>query len=168
MSATSLSRRALLFGRGPKPQPQPSIRPPWARPASAFADACTRCGDCVAACPERVLSMDATGRPVFDPASGECSFCGACAESCASGALSKQPSAPPWTWRAVVSERCLGRQGVVCFSCQDACPQQAIVRAPGRLGGLRVDAERCNGCGACVGVCPAAAVRFECTAEASP
>ena len=163
MATGGLSRRELLFGRDAAPAPP--LRPPWALAESAFVEACTRCDACLAACPERVLARDAAGRPVFDPQLGECTFCGACADACAPGALHRAPAAAPWRLRALVSERCLGRQGVVCFRCEDACPEQAVLRPRGRLAGIEVDADRCSGCGACVGVCPAGALQLQAQTE---
>ncbi|MBX9402617.1 ferredoxin-type protein NapF [Lysobacter sp. BMK333-48F3] len=162
MTATGLSRRELLFGRAASVAP---LRPPWALAESAFLEACTRCDACVDACPERVLARDAAGRPRFDPQLGECSFCGACAEACVPGALRRSAASAPWTLRALVSERCLGDQGVVCRSCEEACPELAVLRPRGRHGGVAVDADRCSGCGACIGVCPAGALRLQAATE---
>jgi ferredoxin-type protein NapF len=59
-----------------------------------------------------------------------------------------------------ISEACLARAGVVCQSCGDACPEQAI-RFTLRRGGPplpSLDENRCTGCGACVPVCPVGAI----------
>ena len=133
------------------------LRPPWAIDASLFAARCTRCDACVDACPEQVLLRDGDGLPRFDPARGECTFCGDCVQACASGAL--QPAvSPPWELRALVQDGCLPAHGVVCASCREVCPESAIHVPPGGLGAATVDAERCSGCGACVGICPAGAI----------
>ena len=51
----------------------------------------------------------------------------------------------------VDNRHCLAQRGG-CFSCIDHCPQQAISI---RLGvGIGIDAEKCEGCGECVGFCP--------------
>jgi ferredoxin-type protein NapF len=146
-------RRALLRGvlaRTP--------RPPHALAEAAFLERCTRCGDCIAACPEGVLLRSDGGFPRFEPALGACTFCVACVDACEPRALDAR-DARPWTWQARAGDACLLRAGVACTSCRDACAEDAFVVAP-RLPAPAptVDAARCNGCGACVAACPASAV----------
>jgi NAD-dependent dihydropyrimidine dehydrogenase PreA subunit len=49
------------------------------------------------------------------------------------------------------NDRCLAQRGG-CFSCLESCPQEAI--ALGLGSGVRIDEERCTGCGSCVAICP--------------
>jgi ferredoxin-type protein NapF len=153
------SRRRLMFGRSAA---RAAPLPPWARSVSAFAGACTRCGDCAAACPTGII--DATGPfPVVDFAHGECTFCGDCVRACPEPAFDRiafDAGAAPWTLVAAIGEACLARKNVVCQSCGDACAVRAIhFRAePGRVPMPRLDPSACTGCGACVSVCPADAV----------
>ena len=53
---------------------------------------CSGCGRCVSACPERLLSLEASGyrkeATMRDPAS--CTRCGKCVENCAVGALAAE------------------------------------------------------------------------------
>jgi len=150
------SRRALLFGRRAAAAP---MRPPWALPEDVFLDACTACGACVDRCPERVIVRGAGGRPVFDPRLGECTFCGECEDACTPRALDRSASEQPWTLKALIGDRCLPRNGVVCSSCRDACPERAIAfPVTSRVPLPSIDSARCTGCGACVGVCPTQAV----------
>lgn len=155
MAAAPLSRRSLLFGR--TATADSTLRPPWAIDAGLFASLCTHCDACVRACPEQVLLRDGDGLPRFDPARGECTFCGDCVQACESGAL-QATVAPPWELRARVQDGCLPAHGVVCASCREVCPESAIRVLPGGRGAAMVDAERCSGCGACVGICPAQAI----------
>jgi ferredoxin-type protein NapF len=155
MTAAPLTRRVLLFGQSPGGSV--ALRPPWAIDPHLFADRCTRCDDCVRACPEQVLVRDGDGLPRFEPERGECTFCGDCASACASGALLASVS-PPWELHARVADGCLPGRGVVCASCREACPESAIHVPPGGRGPAMVDAERCTGCGACVGICPVGAI----------
>lgn len=151
----SPERRAFLRGKPSRPSP---LRPPWAVTEALFLDLCTSCDDCIAACPEQVLDRGDGGYPLFDPQRGECLFCEKCVEACDTGALDGA-LAGPWTIKADIAPACLAKSGVTCFSCRDACGEAAIGFRP-VLGGAHVelDAARCTGCGACVGVCPVSAI----------
>ncbi len=155
MATPTLTRRTLLFGRdAARPA---AVRPPWAVPEPDFSARCTRCDACVHACPEQVLVRGGDGLPRFDAQLGECTFCGDCVQACESAALDASIS-PPWELGARVGDGCLSARGVVCASCREACPETAIHVAPGARGPAVIDAERCTGCGACVGICPAGAI----------
>jgi len=135
------------------------MRPPWALGEPDFLDACTRCGDCIAACPEHVLVRDAGRFPAFDPTLGECVFCEACVEVCAPRALDKAEVQPAWSLKARIASACLAMNGVICLACRDACGEAAIRFQPARGGAApRLDDACCTGCGACVGICPVSAI----------
>ena len=161
------ARRAFLKGvfhrRAPEAEPEP-LRPPWTDAQHLF-DACSRCGDCLHACPEHILIAGVGGFPEVDfgAGSGECTFCGACVECCRS-AVFEPDRDPPWTVRAVISEtRCLAAAGVHCEACRDACGETAVRFRP-RLGGPprpMLDPDRCTGCGACAAHCPADAITLQ-------
>lgn len=155
MGTPRLSRRVLLFGRGPEQAPaRIRVLPPWAD-ADAFATRCTGCNDCVTRCPEQVLVLR-EGRAEFDPARGECTFCGDCVDACATGALHRENPAEQHV--ATVAGTCLPAHGVVCASCRDVCPTRAIQLSLGARKAAQIDADACTGCGACVAVCPVSAV----------
>lgn len=152
------SRRGFLKGR---PGVSPPLRPPWALPEGEFTQRCSRCGDCVQACPARILVAAQGGYPGVDFSRGQCAFCGDCLSACRTGALVKME--PPWRLAVEISPACLPRQGVECRSCEDACPAAAL-RFPCRLGGPAlpaVDHGHCTGCGACVAPCPAGAISLK-------
>ena len=154
------SRRGFLRGR---PRPRAEMRPPWAAPESVFIDRCTRCGDCLTACPQGILVPGDGGFPTVDFSQRECSFCGECAAACQPLALVRREGLPAWTGKALVSDACLPRRGIECRVCGDFCAVRAI-RFPPRLGGSplpEVNLETCTGCGACVAPCPTAAITIQ-------
>jgi ferredoxin-type protein NapF len=158
-AAPDRSRRALLFARQ---QAELPLRPPWALAESEFIDRCTGCGACIERCPEQVLTRGAGGYAIFDPHLGECTFCSDCEQACVPRALDREAVPDPWKQLAAIGEGCLPRHGVVCSSCRDACPEQAIVfPLTSAMPTPSLDAARCTGCGACVGVCPVGAITLQ-------
>jgi ferredoxin-type protein NapF len=151
------TRRQFLRGNfSPRPAP---LRPPWALAETAFLAACTRCGDCIRACPKAILVTEG-GYPRVDFGRGECTFCGDCLTACASGALCRTDEQPPWRLELVIANACLAQRDVVCRTCGEACAPGAIRFRP-RLGGAALpeaDAALCTGCGACVAPCPVQAI----------
>ena len=136
-------------------------RPPWSlQPDANFVDRCTRCGDCVRVCPERVLKAGDGGFPEIDFSRAGCSLCGECGKACATGAIGSRESGPAFSWRVEVSAACLNRQSVECRLCGDACDARALrfVPARGGISQLQVLGNACTGCGACVSVCPVKAI----------
>ncbi|QDX82384.1 ferredoxin-type protein NapF [Denitratisoma sp. DHT3] len=153
-----VSRRQFL--RGDLAGKTSPLRPPGALAETEFVTACRRCGDCLQACPERILIPGPGGYPALDFALGACSFCGACQRACPTGALRADGSGAPAHRVAQIGADCLARHGVVCRSCGDACLLGAIGFPPlaGAVSLPVVAAAACTGCGACVGVCPQRAV----------
>jgi len=153
-----LSRRGFFRGR---PRPKAEIRPPWALPETEFIDRCTRCNDCLKACPTQILIVGDGSYPTVDFSLGECTFCHDCVRSCQPKALlHHEPDQAAWPYKATIGEDCLPRQGVECRVCGDFCDARAIRFTP-RLGGCaqpEIDAEKCTGCGACVAPCPVTAI----------
>ena len=152
-----LSRRAFFRGR---PRPRVEKRLLWALAEGAFIDHCTRCNDCIKACPTRILVVGDGGYPTVDFREGECTFCGDCVTACQPKALLRTEDQQAWPYTASIGEDCLPRQGVECRVCGDFCDARAI-RFPPRLGGSplpEVDTEKCTGCGACFAPCPTVAV----------
>lgn len=162
----SLSRRRLLCGASSVAGY--SMRPPWALPESGFASACSRCGDCLTACPTKILVRGDGGYPTLDFSLGQCTFCGACVETCKDGALHCLADADPWAARAAVAESCLANQRVVCRVCGDVCEYTAIsyLVEPGGRALPRIDVSKCTGCGACVAGCPVRAITVTCSEAA--
>lgn len=152
------ARRGFLRGRFRQIANLP--RPPWAVAESEFQTRCTRCNDCVDACPTGILRVGDGGYPTVDFSHAECTFCGECAVACAPRAIDRTASAQAWQMKAQLGPACVASKGVECRICGDACEARAIRFRPA-LGGISaptLDDDACTGCGACVAPCPVDAI----------
>lgn len=152
---------------------KPFVRPPGALAEELFLDACTRCDDCVKACPEWVIRKAGPefgkrqeGTPLLLPSENPCVFCTGlpCIAACTTGAL--LPLAPNAFLRiglAVVDEKaCYMGQGQPCDYCVKACPTRPKAISLGARGAPAVvDSSACTGCGECAQICPANAITIE-------
>ncbi len=139
------------------------IRPPWAIEESRFIDQCTRCGDCIAACPYHIIKEGRGKFPEMDFSLCGCDFCRDCVTACEPAALryDAESDPSPWNLKAIILEECLSLNGVVCRSCGEACEERAI-RFQLELRGVArplLDADLCTGCGECFAVCPIKSIR---------
>ena len=152
-----LSRRRF-FGSRARVAP---FRPPWSVAEAVFVDACTRCDDCVPACPSHIIRRGDGGFPFVDLSNAACTFCAECVRVCKTGALVKKTETSlPWSLLASIGDACLAKQKVECRVCGEACDAGALRFRP-TLGGVslpELDAAACTGCGACVAPCPVRAI----------
>ena len=147
------------------------VRPPGAQPELAFVTSCTRCGECVSACPVGavlVVGTDgglAAGTPYLDLRRQPCIGCATmpCARACPTDAL----AVPPDGWAGVrlstielVPERCVTFAGTPCGVCAEACPVGDTALAIDENGHPVLKAEGCIGCGVCVRACIASPSAF--------
>ena len=167
MSSPDLNRRFFLRGKV-KPPPVAVLRPPWAVNESQFIETCTRCDDCIEACPESILVRGDGGFPTVNFKQGECTFCAQCAQSCQIGAINihnvKDNFSPDnaWDLDVVFSSKCLSLNAIVCRICGDSCEPHAI-RFQLKVGGVsepKITLDDCTGCGACLAICPVDAVQI--------
>ena len=163
----AVSRAQFIRGDvcGTRVQP----RPPWAYADSQFSGLCTRCGECLKACPEKILVKGQGGFPQVDFNRGECTFCQACLTACQEGALSADNS-PAWSVKAALEDSCLAYRGVACMTCAEQCEAEAIHFQP-RIGGVPfpiIDMDTCTGCGACYKPCPSSSIRLRYTENFNP
>jgi len=150
--------------------PQGLIRPPGALPEMDFIARCSRCGECMAACPTNTLQpiwLDAGFMGLFSPGlnlrrsycSPECRMCG---EVCPTDAIRRlSPDERIWakTGTAVIFRRkCLAwEQQKSCMVCDEVCPYKAVEfrKEPGNPVPVpQVREEECAGCGYCEHFCP--------------
>lgn len=145
------------------------IRPPGAMEENRFTALCARCGNCINACPEKIIYPDLgeTGlpgilTPVVRIGPSYCSeWCSECNKVCPTGAIAMMDLDEKRTvsiGRAVVSRNlCLAwEQREHCMVCDEYCPYHAIkVIDKGGVACPEVDPDVCRGCGLCQTVCPA-------------
>jgi ferredoxin-type protein NapF len=147
------------------------LRPPWSLAnETAFQARCTRCNDCITACP-RGLIVRGDGRyPEMSFATGGCDLCGLCLRACTHGALSPE-AATPIRWRVQVRAGCLANRRVECRICAEVCGAPGVLRfvpAPGGIAQLLADAASCTGCGDCVSACPVGAIEMKLPGTVEP
>jgi len=153
------SRRALLKANF-KAHLQP-VRLPWGRDELEFVNGCSRCGNCIRSCQEKILVKGDGGFPEINFSRGECTFCTECVNSCTEDLFSSLNKSP-WSLKAVITEACLSYKDVICVICKEQCETEAITFIPkvGSVSQPVFDAEKCTGCGACSKPCPSQAIKF--------
>jgi len=145
------------------------LRPPGAVDDRTLKGLCTRCGNCIRACPHDVIHRD-TGQhglasvltPVLSFAQDYCrEDCIRCTRVCPSGALVEvglDNKARIHIGLAQVDMKlCLLGEDRECSACMRWCPYNAIRYVFSEAEYTLVptiDAEKCNGCGACEAACP--------------
>ncbi|PVX39755.1 periplasmic nitrate reductase maturation protein NapF [Pasteurella langaaensis DSM 22999] len=141
------------------------VRPPWAVEESLFVAGCTRCDDCIRVCETHIIVRGEGGFPEVTFSRGECTFCQKCVDVC------KQPIFRPhlgenaeaaWQHKVEIQANCLAFNHVECRACEDNCETRAI-QFKREIGGItkpHLNLENCNGCGACLSVCPVSAVKI--------
>jgi len=137
-------------------------RPPGAVSEALFLAGCTRCMQCVEACPHNAIhTLDVStalgaGTPVMVPEARACHMCDGfpCAAACPEGVL-EVPPGPVWRLGAarIEPQRCLPYRGPECGACAGWCPEGAPALTL-RLGKPRIDPAVCVGCGLCIAACP--------------
>lgn len=154
--------------RSPKPASAPAraipvLRPPGAVAESRFLRDCTRCGDCITACPYQAIHLgearlrQAAGTPVIDPAQQPCWQCvdAPCITACQPGVLRRDADGglPAMGTARVAVLDCLAHQGTTCTTCVERCPVPGAITLDG--GRPIIEGDTCTGCGVCQHVCPA-------------
>ena len=147
------------------------VRPPFAVSELEFVLACTRCGDCIEACPHKVLfplsssyGADVAATVALDVLNGGCHLCEdwPCVTVCEADALkmpetneedeAEQRRIWPKMARAEINpDDCLPFKGPECGACAGYCP------IPDTLTFQRekpqINQDSCAGCGLCRAAC---------------
>ncbi len=139
------------------------IRPPYAVAEADFQRDCSRCGDCVTACPHGVifslsgeLGEAVAGTPALNLLNHGCHLCAdwPCVAACEADvlALPEDPEQAPAKLSQVTinTETCLPYSGPECGACADSCPVDALHFNSTRP---EIDAASCLGCGLCREAC---------------
>lgn len=150
-----------LEGAPPATKPARWLRPPGAIAEKSFVDVCSRCGNCVKACPAQCIKIDPSGAlgagaPYIDPDAMPCVVCDGlvCMRDCPSGALI--PTALGLLDMGTArwdSATCVRHRGQDCTICIDQCPIGSVAIEL-RAGRVHVIDDGCIGCGVCQHYCP--------------
>ncbi len=138
----------------------PVHRPPGAIDELQFLRGCTRCGDCIEACPydaivqapDRLAGI--AGTPVIVADDSACLMCEdfPCISACEPGVL--LATLPPIMGTAQITEHlCLAHHHTTCTVCSERCPVDGAITVT--EGKPTVNEDTCTGCGVCRYVCPA-------------
>jgi MauM/NapG family ferredoxin protein len=152
-------------------QPNESLlRPPGAVDEKRFTGICVRCGNCVRACPSKIIHPDVgegglTGllAPVIRYKKNYClEDCIKCLQTCPTGALQSLNLTQKRHY--VIGEALVDASLCVlalgekdCDACMRSCPYEAVQihwDEDQYIAYPIVDAKKCNGCGACEIACP--------------
>ena len=146
------------------------IRPPFAIAELEFILSCTRCRDCIDACPHQVLfalpsrlGVRVAATPAIDLLNRGCHLCDGwpCVNACEAGTLvfpvvddeneTVEIPLPTLAQATIDSGACFAYSGPECGACESSCP------VPGALLWDQqrpfIDAEKCVGCALCREAC---------------
>lgn len=131
------------------------LRPPGAVQEDLFLERCTKCGDCIEACPhdaiEQLLIQET---PAIYPGEAPCQLCEdfPCVNSCETEALEPLKNHSDVRMGLAKVSRNVCTAGNGCNACVSKCPTEAISMDFGEFL-VAVDERLCVGCGICQYIC---------------
>ena len=146
-----------------------TIRPPGSVEPVLYNSLCCRCGNCIKACPTRILKPFTSSAEILAWLTPEIVFksgyclenCNLCSRVCPSGAIllfSPEAKSQLFIGTAKISlENCLLKNNSECIKCKESCKYEAIefVADVSILNAVPVIKKtKCVGCGACEVICP--------------
>jgi len=146
-----------------KKVPRIGVRPPGAVPEVEFLLLCSRCNDCVDACPHDVIFKPSYENakiygdtPFLNLSEKSCEFCTdfPCISACTKDALLKVEETPKIGVAKIFRDHCLGAQGQHCDYCSRSCPKEFNALSIGDDRVPIIDEDKCVGCGKCEYICP--------------
>lgn len=157
-----------VAGQGAASEIVRHFRPPYALAEPAFLKVCSRCDDCLKACPHDVIfklaadrGLLAEGTPALDLLNTACRMCEdwPCVAACETGALAlpetaddEAPPPPPAMAKVTINtESCLPYAGPECGACAGSCPVPGALEWQGARPVTNQDA--CTGCAFCREAC---------------
>lgn len=155
----------------------PPLRPPGSVNETAFQGGCIRCGSCSRICPTGIIQPAVAWGEVAGLLAPRLRFtgpsyclqdCNRCGQVCPSGVIRPLPLEEK-NRRVIGVARvnlaaCLLTLEIECGICVPRCPRAAIVDTfsyEAYKVVVKVERDKCNGCGACVGICPPKVITVE-------
>jgi ferredoxin-type protein NapF len=152
------------------------FRPPASIENSIFNTLCIRCGNCIKACPSKIIIHHSDKSDPVSWMTPEISFksygycledCNLCGTVCPSGAISPfNLEAKKQLFIASIEieiDKCLLTNQTECERCKIVCSYDAIEIIPGDFPLIMkpsVDFRKCVGCGACAAICPPLVIKM--------
>jgi ferredoxin-type protein NapG len=147
------------------------FRPPGMPDSDLAAALCVRCGNCMDVCPTKILAIQSepvggleVGLPqltIGGPGVYCLDDCNTCGVACPSGAIAGLPLDEKRDWKIGLArlelDLCLHTWDRECGICRRECPRGAVSMEWSQEWYTQIpviDKKLCNGCGACIGMCP--------------
>lgn len=160
-------KAAMEFQKGMSPEQERkvtgrkkdySLRPPGAVTETTFLELCTRCDDCINACPHKSIKKstrkEIEGTPIILPREEPCALCQdlPCIKACATGALVPVERENVAMGVARINKKkCFAWDGQDCQFCSVKCPVPDALYLDDFRPVIRE--EKCAGCGLCEQAC---------------
>lgn len=161
--AAEIDHTRRNFFRGKRPSQKKELRLPWMKSEQDLYEHCTQCSDCISACETNIIVKGDGGFPSVDFSKDECTFCQKCVQACNEPIFVNDLTQEPWQVQTLIKDSCLAKNQILCQSCQDSCEPQAITfqYLLSSVPQPKINQVDCNGCGACVSVCPQSAIEIK-------